>query len=111
MAERTVTALRTRLLVFTVLGFVIGIAAFLPLLTSFMIFDVGETQEAWTAFIAIWCMPLVMIVSLVLAWIGYAVGSYNLTRFSLFVNAIPLALLGVLAAITGLGVLSDMGSH
>jgi hypothetical protein len=108
MPSRTVTMLRTRLLIFTVLGIVIGAAAFMPLLTSFMIFDTGETKEAWTTFIVIWCVPLVMIVSLVLAWIGYAIGSYNFTRFSLFVAAIPLVLLGLLAAMTGLGMLSDM---
>lgn len=88
------------LIMLTIVVALVAVLSFAPLLMSFMAFDAGETPEAWATFIGIWMIPVVMIVALVVAWIGYAAGSRLTMRIGMIVCLIPLALLGVLACVT-----------
>ena len=81
----------------TVLCVVVGFASILPLMMSFMVFDAGETRQAWTLFIAIWSMPIVMLRALAVAWIAYGARAFKASVAALVVFLMPFLVLCVLA--------------
>ena len=60
-----------------------------PLMMTPMIFDSGESADAWSIFLAIWSMPALLIVGLVMGWIGFAKGARRLVTFGLILAALP----------------------
>ncbi|HUB86054.1 MAG TPA: hypothetical protein VL971_10200 [Rhizomicrobium sp.] len=81
----------------TVLGAVLLMLSAWPLMMSPMIFDSGESTEAWTIFAAIWFAPVVLIVGLVVGWIGFARSARGMVTFGLILAALPvIAAVGVL---------------
>jgi hypothetical protein len=80
----------------TVLCVVVGIGSVLPLLMSFMVFDAGETRQAWTLFIAIWSLPIVMLGALAMAWIAYGARAFKVSVAALVVFSLPFFVLCVL---------------
>ena len=81
----------------TIVGGLLLMLSVMPLMMSPMIFDSGESPEAWTIFAAIWLMPVVLIAGLVIGWIGFARGAQGMVTFGLILAALPLvAAVGVL---------------
>ena len=81
----------------TVLCVVVGFASILPLMMSFMVFDAGETRQAWTLFIAIWSLPIVMLGALAIAWIAYGATAFKISVAALVVFLVPFLVLCALA--------------
>ena len=61
------------------------------MMMSPMMFDSGESRGAWTAFIAVWTAPLVILLGIVLGWIGYARHGTKLATAGIALMALPLA--------------------
>ncbi len=81
----------------TIVGAVLLVLSAVPLMMSPMIFDSGETAEAWTIFAAIWLMPVVLIAGLIIGWIGFARNVRRMVTLGLILAALPLiAAVGVL---------------
>jgi len=80
----------------TVLCIVVGIGSIAPLLMSFMVFDAGVTRQAWTLFIAIWSLPIVMLGALAIAWIAYGARAFKSSVAALVVFSLPLLVLCML---------------
>ena len=80
----------------TVLGVIVGIGSVVPLLMSFMVFDAGETRQAWTLFIVIWSLPIVMLGALAAAWIAYGARAFKICIAALVVFSLPFLALCVL---------------
>jgi hypothetical protein len=73
----------------TVLGVIAGVGSVVPLLMSFMVFDAGETRDAWTLFIVIWSVPIVMLGALGSAWIAYGARAFKVCVAALVVWTVP----------------------
>ena len=90
-------ALRNFLFVATFIGVVALVLGTLPLSMSPMIFDSGESPEAWGIFLFIWAMPAVLVCGLVLGWIGFARRHDGMTVAGLILAALPvLGAIGIL---------------
>lgn len=89
--------LRNLMLAATVVGVILLMLSVFPLTMSPMIFDSGESTAAWSIFFAIWSMPVLLIVGLVIGWIGFARNAARMTMIGLIVAVLPVvAALGVL---------------
>jgi hypothetical protein len=107
MTEHVNAALGLRgwLIGLTVLGILATMGSAIPLMMSPMIFDSGESREAWTLFIALWLSPVAWVLGIIVGWVGYVFGSHFVTLagvilivlpFAALIGAILLGLLGVL---------------
>lgn len=91
------SSLRNVMLAATVVGVILLMLSAWPLMMSPMIFDSGESPEAWAIFATIWLMPVVLIAGLVIGWIGFARKARGMAMFGLILAALPvLAAVGVL---------------
>lgn len=94
---------RRRLLLRLIVATIVGILLFgvcIPFaLTSFMMFDAGETTAAWIAFAAAWLVPLAIIVGLVVAWICFALRTNVGAYIGLGIATLPVAVAVVLFAL------------
>ena len=75
------------LIVATILFGLSLIPAAMGVLMSPMVFDAGESREAWSMAIIIWAYPVLVILGLLLAWILYASRSY---RTAILCSLLPL---------------------
>jgi hypothetical protein len=81
----------------TVVGVILLMLSVFPLMMSPMIFDSGESTTAWSIFLAIWSMPVLLIAGLVTGWIGFFRNAARMVVFGLILAVLPLiAALGVL---------------
>lgn len=81
----------------TILGGLLLMLAAWPLTMSPAIFDSGESTAAWEVFLAIWAMPVVLLIGLAVGWIGFARNVHNVVIAGLVIAALPVfAAIGVL---------------
>jgi hypothetical protein len=97
-AARTQSSrLRNTMLAATVVGVILLMLGMAPLMMSPMIFDSGESGAAWSIFVAIWSMPVLLIAGLAIGWIGFFRNAARTVVFGLILAGLPLvAALGVL---------------
>jgi len=82
----------------TVLGAGEVIFDLAAMMMSPMMFDSGESRAAWAAFTAIWTMPLVVILGLLLGWIGYARHGTRLATAGIVLLVLPLVAVALVFA-------------
>src|ERR1700761_279843 len=85
------SSLRNIMLAATIVGGLLLMLSVMPLMMSPMIFDSGESPEAWAIFAVIWLMPVVLIAGLVIGWIGFARDTRRMVTFGVIVAGLPLA--------------------
>lgn len=93
--------LRNFLLVVTVLAAVLLMASAYPLTMSPMLFDSGENAAAWSVFIFVWFMPVLLIAGVAAAWWGYAKGAGRMVVFGLLLAAAPVLIAAGILAVSG----------
>ena len=86
------SGLRNLLIAATVVGVLALWVSAIPLTMSPMIFDSGESNEAWAWFIAIWSMPVVIIAGLVAGWVGFVRRNRTVAIAGMVISAIPIVL-------------------
>ncbi len=71
----------------------LGVGGVAALGISAMAFDAGETPQAWAFVIALWCWPLIPIMTAIGAWIAYArrknTSSAVLSALTLVIPIVP----------------------
>lgn len=91
------SGLRNLMLAATVVGVILLMLSLFPLTMSPMIFDSGESTAAWSIFLTIWSLPVLLIVGLVIGWIGFSRDAPRTVVLGLIVAVLPVAAaLGVL---------------
>ncbi len=89
-----------RLVVATIVGLLLFGVSIPFALTSFMVFDAGETTLAWIEFTVAWLVPLVLILGLIVAWISFAARATVGVYIGIGLAALPL--LAIVALIVAL---------
>jgi hypothetical protein len=82
-------ALRNILIVVTVVGILLLMAAAFPLGMSPEIFDSGESVTTWSIFTALWLLPALLILGIATAWIGFARNAPRIVTCGLALAALP----------------------
>lgn len=93
--------LRNFLLVVTVLAGFLLMASTYPLTMSPMLFDSGESAAAWSVFIFVWLMPMLLIAGVAVAWWGYAKNAGRRVVFGLLVAAAPVLIAAGILVVSG----------
>ncbi len=95
MTAAALPAQRRRTLFLLIVATIVGILFFgacIPFtLTSFFLFDAGETTQAWIMFAGAWLVPLVLILGLIVAWICFAARTAIGVYVGLGLMALPVA--------------------
>lgn len=94
--QRQASDLRGWLIIVTIVALIGGFASTIPLMMSVMVFDAGETRDAWLMFTAIWMAPFLLIAGLIVGWVGFLSNSYGATRAGIFLMLTPLVLAALL---------------
>lgn len=71
----------------TVMFVISLVPAGLMIMFSPMAFDSGETAALWTLVITLWIYPVVVLLTIIAAWISFAVRAY---RVAMWLNALPI---------------------
>jgi hypothetical protein len=81
------------LILATLAGVALAVTSVPFLMFSFLMFDAGETAEAWIGFFAMWSMPLLLLAGLAVAWIAFGARLYWLVWVGFALTVLPLVVI------------------